>query len=224
MLNKYKHIIWDWNGTLLDDVTLSVDIINGILTRRNLKILTLEEYKNIFTFPVREYYIKIGLDFTKYPFEELGIEWMNEYERRRSECNLHTEAERILNHISGLGIEQSILSAYPHKTLIEIVKHHNVDSFFTYLVGLDHIYASSKIELGKILIEKLDHSRGEILLIGDTVHDFEVANEIGADCILVAEGHQSKEKLLKCGTPVLDKLGDLYLKSAQNQTKTENNG
>jgi len=210
VINAYKHIIWDWNGTLFNDVALCVDVINGILTRRNLKSLTLEEYKNIFTFPVSEYYIKVGLDFTKYPFEELGIEWMNEYERRRSECNLHKEAERLLNLISGLGIKQSLLSAYPHKTLVEIIKHFKLDSFFTHLVGLDHIYATSKVELGKELIKKLEHSKHEILLIGDTIHDFEVANEIGVDCILVANGHQSKEKLLKCGVVVLDNLDDLH--------------
>ena len=123
---------------------------------------------------------------------------------------MNDEAERLLNLISGLGIKQSLLSAYPHKTLVEIIKHFKLDLFFTHLVGLDHIYATSKVELGKELIKKLEHSKHEILLIGDTVHDFEVANEMGTDCILVANGHQSKEKLLKCGAVVLDNLEDLY--------------
>jgi phosphoglycolate phosphatase len=209
MISKYKHIIWDWNGTIFNDVSLCLDIINGILIKRNLKVLTLNEYRNAFTFPIKEYYIKIGFDFTKYTFEEVGIEWMNEYERRRSESHLHNEVERLLNHIANLGIGQSMLSAYPHNYLVEVVRHHKLDSYFTHLVGLDHIYASSKINLGKKLIEKLNHSKEEILLIGDTLHDFEVANEIGAECILVANGHQSKERLLKSGATVVDNLGDL---------------
>ena len=210
MISKYKHIIWDWNGTLFNDVALCLDVINRILIKKNLKTLTLKEYRDAFTFPIREYYINVGFDLTKYPFEELGIEWMSEYERRRSESLLHNYAERLLNHISNLGIEQSMLSAYPHNYLVEIVKYFNLDSFFTHLAGLDHIFATSKVDLGKKLIKKLQHSGEEILLIGDTLHDFEVANEMGIKCILVANGHQSKERLLKCGTVVVDNLDDLY--------------
>ena len=211
MIRKYKHIIWDWNGTIFNDVALCLDIINKILIKKNLKSLTLEEYRNAFTFPIKDYYIKVGFDFTKYTFEEVGIEWMNEYERRRSESPLHNDAEKLLNYISNLGIEQSMLSAYPHNYLVEVVRQHKLDRYFTHLVGLDHIYASSKVNLGKKLLEKLNHNREEILLIGDTEHDFEVANEMGAECILVANGHQSKERLLALGAVVVDNLVDLYL-------------
>jgi phosphoglycolate phosphatase len=147
---------------------------------------------------------------------------MDEYERRRNESRLHNEAERLLNEIYDLGIEQSMLSAYPHNYLVEVVRQHKIESYFKHLVGLDHIYASSKVHLGKQLIEKLNHNREEVLFIGDTLHDFEVASEIGASCILVANGHQSKEVLLKCGAFVVDKLDDLYPKSEQNQTKPQN--
>ena len=88
MIKNYKHIIWDWNGTLLNDVDLCVDIINRILIRRQLNSLSLEEYKKIFTFPIRSYYEKAGLDLSAHSFEDLGIEWMNQYENRRIECSL----------------------------------------------------------------------------------------------------------------------------------------
>ncbi|HSD64152.1 MAG TPA: HAD family hydrolase, partial [Ignavibacteriaceae bacterium] len=80
---KFKHIIWDWNGTLFNDVGLCLEIINGVLTRRNLNALSLKAYRKIFTFPVQDYYEKAGLDFSKYPFEVLGREWMDEYEIRK---------------------------------------------------------------------------------------------------------------------------------------------
>jgi phosphoglycolate phosphatase len=213
MSNVYKHIVWDWNGTLFNDIELCVNIINSVLTRRNLKALSIAEYRDIFTFPVQNYYAKAGLDFTKYSFSELGKEWMDEYHERRLESKLFDKAEEILRKIYDQGIEQSILSAYKQDTLLELVNHFNLRQYFTHLTGLDHIYATSKVDLGKELMEKLNHEKGEVLLIGDTVHDFDVSQEIGADCVLIAEGHQSKERLLECGVNVYDNFDELIRKS-----------
>jgi len=48
-----------------------------------------------------------------------------------------------------------------------------------------------------------------MVLIGDTVHDFEVATELGCKCVLIANGHQSCEILQSTGVLVLDRLGKL---------------
>ncbi len=212
MIKNYHHIIWDWNGTLLNDVSICSEIINCILTKRNLKPISMTDYKNIFTFPVKEYYEKAGLDFSAYSFEELGLEWITKYESLKFETKLFPDAEVVLNYIRDMGISQSILSAYSHHTLLEIVKHFGVEKYFLYLFGLDNIYAASKIDLGKKLMEKLQVDFKNILLIGDTIHDFDVAKEIGADCILISNGHQSKDRLLTCNVPVLDSLKDLVKK------------
>ena len=206
MAHIYKHIIWDWNGTLFNDVELCVKLINSVLTKRDLPALSVELYRSIFTFPVKDYYALAGLDFAKYSFEELGKEWMDEYQERRLEVGLHSNAEEALNKIHSNGIEQSILSAYKHDTLLELVTHFNLNRYFTHLTGLDHIYATSKLDLGRDLMKKLEHVNSNVLLIGDTVHDFEVAQAMNIGCILIAEGHQSKEKLLPCGVDVYDSL------------------
>ena len=62
---KYKHVIWDWNGTLVDDTWLFVDIMNGVLKDRNLQGITLDDYRNVFDFPVEDYYTKLGFNFQK---------------------------------------------------------------------------------------------------------------------------------------------------------------
>ncbi len=134
MLEKYKHIIWDWNGTFFDDVELCLDIINNILTKRNLKVLSLEEYRRIFTFPVKDYYAEAGLDFNKYPFEELGNEWMNEYENRKSESKLHKGSKDALKYLSNKKIGQSILSAYKQHPLEQIVTQFKLNNYFSNMV------------------------------------------------------------------------------------------
>lgn len=209
-LSNYKHIIWDWNGTLFNDVELCCNIINNILIESNLPHLSIEKYKEIFTFPVKEYYQKAGLDFDKVSFEELGKQFMDEYESRKFECSLYDEAENFLDKISKMNIEQSVLSAYSQQPLENLITHYGIRNYFIGLAGLDNIYANGKVELGKRWMQKLNLPKGKTVLIGDTLHDFDVANEIGADCILIASGHQKKETLLNSGTLVLDSMKDLF--------------
>lgn len=213
MNNSYSHVIWDWNGTLFNDVELCLDILNNLLMNYDLPPITLDVYREIFTFPVKDYYAKAGFDLNRLSFEELGQLWMNEYQQRRLEGKLFKSVFEILNNLKENKIEQSILSAYKYDTLLEMINHFNMSNLFTNVVGLDHIYATSKLELGKELIKKLHNHNGAVILIGDTVHDFEVSREMGCDCILIAGGHQSKEKLLKCRVQVFDDIAQLLTKS-----------
>lgn len=207
-IKKYKHVIWDWNGTILDDLELCVDVGNNLFRRKNIPLLTVEKYKSIFTIPVRDYYIAAGFDFEKESFEVVGKEWMDEYEERKYECSLHDNLVAVMQKLSELKIGQSILSAYKQDNLIAMANHFDLAKYMDQIVGLDNIYAASKIHLGKKLIENLRNGHGETLLIGDTVHDYDVATEIGSDCVLIASGHQPKETLEKTGASVYSTLTD----------------
>ncbi len=208
-ITEFQHIIWDWNGTLFDDVSLCVNIINNVLKKRNLPELSVDKYRMVFTIPVENYYSALGFDFSVESFEKVGKEWMDEYEERKFESNLAAGAFEVLNYLKSKGIKQSILSAYKQDTLNEIIDHFKILEFFEHVIGLDHIYATSKLELGMELIKNIDAPPGKTLLIGDTVHDCEVAKEIGAQSVLLASGHQSKEKLLSCNVPVFNSLTEL---------------
>ena len=211
-LKKYKHVIWDWNGTLFNDVELCSDIMNNLLRSRGLKIVTVEEYKSVFTFPVKKYYEILGHDVSDANWEIISHEFINEYETRKHESDLYPQAEQVIKFISEMRISQSVLSAYSQHTLEELIEHFNLTNYFMRLIGLDNIYAASKIENGIKWMKELGHNKGDVLLIGDTVHDFEVADEIGADCLLITEGHQAKKSLLECGVPVIDSLSELLSK------------
>lgn len=209
MIQNFEHIIWDWNGTLLNDTELSLNIINELLKSKNLNTLSLADYRRIFDFPVEKYYETAGFNFNDYSFEVVGKLWMDEYEKRKGDATLFEETKNVLNFISSLGIDQSILSAYSLHTLIEMVNNHGLTKYFKYITGLDHIYATSKLEIGKDLIKKINIPLQKIVLIGDTLHDHDVAGELGIKCILIANGHQSKERLLLSGDPVLNNISDL---------------
>ena len=208
-IGNYKHIIWDWNGTLINDVWLVVGIMNKMLKKRQLPRIDLKKYREIFDFPVTKYYLKLGFDFSAESFEELTDEFISEYYRRFNECKLFDEAEEVLQKIRDRGISQSILSASKEDVLIEKIKHYGIDKYFCRIIGLENHYAESKVERGKKWIAKLNLNPQEVLLVGDTIHDYDVSKYIGCDCLLVANGHHNYEKLAKLEVDVISTLKEI---------------
>jgi len=192
---RYRHIVWDWNGTLLDDLDYCVDLMNGLLRRRGLPLLDRARYHALFDFPVRDYYARLGFDFARDSFEQISVEFIAAYEARRLDTRLHDGAAEILAAIGRAGLTQSILSAYRQETLREIVGHFGLTPHFMRLTGLDNIFAHSKAELGRAWIAELGLPPRDVLMVGDTLHDLDVAAEMGIDCVLVAAGHHPESRL-----------------------------
>ena len=101
---NYQHIIWDWNGTLLDDVSFCVEIINGLLSKRQLPEISREYYRGVFTFPVQKYYEKIGFDFSVEPWENVSTEFITRYEALRRRCSLMPGVIQTLGCITENGL------------------------------------------------------------------------------------------------------------------------
>ncbi|MBC2595505.1 HAD family hydrolase [Ruficoccus amylovorans] len=199
----YRHLIWDWNGTLLDDAWLCLEVMNGLMTRRSMRPVTARFYQEEFGFPVVEYYRKLGFDLERDSFEAVSREFIDGYNRRRLECSLYPEVRATVEAVRAQGVGQVILSAHEHRTLVELVGLLGLDGYFSQLIGLDNIYAAGKAANGRAHMASLPHAPHEVLLVGDTTHDYEVAREIGADCVLLEGGHQSRARLEACGVPVL---------------------
>ena len=209
-LKKYTYVIWDWNGTLLDDAWLCVDVMNGMLAGRSLPLRTVDEYRELFDFPVKDYYRKLGYDFGKESFDLVGMEFITKYNNRHFEAKLHEDAVEILEHMRASGLKQNILSAREQVELLSETKKLGVNKYFEKIRGLDDHYAHGKTDLGLQLISEMHLPKDQVLYIGDTRHDAEVAAEMGIGCILVSNGHHNRERLLKTGFPVINKLTELY--------------
>ena len=154
-LTRYHHLIWDWNGTLLDDLDLCIDVMNAILDRRQLPQLHRARYHALFDFPVRTYYERLGFDPAEDSFARLSVEFISGYDARRLESSLHPAARRVLAAASAAGLRQSILSAYRQETLHEIVQHFGLAAHFDHIAGLPNIHAHSKLALGHALVRRL---------------------------------------------------------------------
>jgi phosphoglycolate phosphatase len=207
---KFKHIIWDWNGTLWDDALLCTDINNLMLRRRNLPEITVQDYRDKLVFPISDYYTRIGFDCEAESYEALAHEYIAEYEKLRFDCPLRGGSLDLLNFFREIKIPQSVLSAYEHNALVDALTYYGLMGYFQDVIGLNDIYAEGKVANGLKYMEQLSVSPDDVLFIGDTIHDFEVSEAMGVQCVLVSGGHNSKVRLETCGVPVFDSLLDIH--------------
>ena len=204
----YSNVIWDWNGTLFDDVSACIEAMNTMLGRRGMSELeSVAAYRSLFGFPVQDFYRRLGFDFSKEPFADLSAEYNPIYHQLASRAHLFPGAEATLEVIRRGGVRQVILSATQMDNLISQISPFGISGYFDEILGLPDILAASKIELGKQYIARVRPQR--TLLIGDTVHDKEVADALGADCVLIAAGHQDRLILVDRGATVIDSIADL---------------
>ena len=200
-----RQILWDWNGTLLDDLQYGMDVRNRIFPTFNLPTIdSIEAYHAQFTFPIRLYYERAGV--TDDIFVPIAHAWMDEYVRGFSTVPLHTDALETLERFAAAGLMQTVLSASKLDLLTQQIAQFDIQHHFAAILGLGDIYAGSKEKIGRQYLQSCPIAPEETLMIGDTLHDAEVAAAIGAKCILVARGHQSRDTLLTAGVPVVDTL------------------
>ena len=208
ILNK-KHVIFDWNGTLIDDAWIFVDILNALLIKRNLNQIHLNDYQELFCFPLINFYQNLGFDVTPEAFNILKEEFVVEYNKRQFLAHLFPDTIEALNAITCNNIKLSILSASNQQILNSLTNFYSINHFFLNILGVDNYEAAGKEELGIGLLKSLKVPRGDIVMIGDTDLDYKVSQKLGIECILISRGHQSHTRLSLIGCPVISDLKDL---------------
>ncbi|MFC2107533.1 HAD family hydrolase [Bacteroidota bacterium] len=203
-----KAIIWDWNGTLLDDCDICLMAINKLLYERNLPEISKNKYKQIFTFPVKKYYEAAGFDFSKEAFDIPAIEFIDIYYRNLDKANLYNGALEVLQYFKNSGLIQWILSATESEYLLNTIEKYKLKHFFEQIQGTDDHFAHSKAHKAELIRKQLKFHSDEILYIGDTLHDLEIGEILGCKTILVSYGHQDPGRFPD-GSNVIDSLQEI---------------
>ena len=208
-MGAIRHVIWDFNGTLLDDVDPCVDTVNSILAEHARPPLTRGDYLARFGFPVRDFYADLGIELDARGFERLSRTYIDRYLVRLEGVEPRADAHAAMRALAALAVEQSVLSAMESRLLEHLLQRFGLRDHVARVRGLDDYHAGSKTALGVDLARELELDPTEILLVGDTLHDFEVAQEIGCACLLYARGHQAPERLAVAGVPIVESLVDV---------------
>lgn len=206
MIEKFpEYCIWDFNGTLLDDVEAGISAVNDLLAQRGLPQLTSREaYQSVFGFPIQQYYERLGFDFEKESYEVLAPLWVDRYLHFVRNAQLFEDVRETLSFLKANGVKQVVLSATERNMLRFQLEELAILDCFEEVLGLDNIHAASKISLARDW--RLRHPSASVLLIGDTDHDYDTARAMDASCVLIARGHQSAPKLRELGVPIFSDL------------------
>ena len=208
-MNKY--IFLDFNGTVLDDVDLCLNLLNEMLYAKENKTVDMNEYKHVFDFPIIKYYIAAGFDFTKYTFEELANYFIVEYGKRNiTESKIYDDFEEFALAVRKLGYKVVICSASQKEMLLQQLKYFGIYHLFDDVIGLDNHYAASKLELAKEYVANQQIDLANSYFIGDTTHDNEVGEACGLKVILIDRGHQAEDVLTKVNPLVMHSFTDVY--------------
>lgn len=196
-ITEYDRIIWDFNGTILDDLYHGIASVNALLSRRGLPLVdSLERYYSLFGFPIEAYYRKLGL-LDNEPYDSVAFEWLDEYRKGEKDLGARRGVPELLSAIKEAGVKQSVLSATESTMLHQQIGYLKFDHYFDSLLGREDIFATNKS--GIAIAFRQSHPTERVLMIGDTDHDYETAKAASFDCVLVGGGHQSLDYLMTLG-------------------------
>lgn len=204
-----KHIIWDFNGTLLNDTQLSLDVDNNVFEKLGIPAITLDDYRNNMTMPVRDFYSAVGVDYSVHSYETIARLWLDEFNQKAVGVGLVSGALDAIRFFHSQGRSQSVLSASYEPSLRKQCEALGLMPYMTDISGLEDESASKKTEIGRRQLRELGLEGRDVVLIGDMLTDAHLAEDLGADCILVSWGHNDLKRLLSSGLPVARDFGEL---------------
>lgn len=205
---RYKHIFWDFNGTIIDDVGNALACVNDMLKRKGREPITLEDYYTYVETPIIGFYYRI-LPPEEVDFSEISKEFHGDYARHIDETSLADGAYNLLYELKEKGVRQYIITSNFIDETVDLTKKYGIYDCFDKILGADNTFAGSKVERAKKYFEDEGIDRNEAIFIGDTLHDLETANALGIDCVLVAYGHQGRKLLEEHNAYTVESLEDV---------------
>lgn len=199
------HLVWDWNGTLLDDLALVVHATNAALRSVGGRPVSMEEHRRDFYRPISAYYSQVlGRPIGDDEFAILDQVFHDVYRTGLAECRLAPDALTALGSWTG---SQSLLSMFRHGELVPVVTRHGLDPHLRRVDGLrDRIGGGSKTPHLLSHLAALDLAGPDCVLIGDSVDDADAADAVGARIVLYAGGITDEVRLRQTGRPVATTL------------------
>jgi len=203
------HLIWDWNGTLFDDLHIVVDAVNASLRAIGASIQIDEDgYRDHYRRPVRGFYD----DMLPQPVSDaewatINTRFHNVYLELLPGAGPAADAHDAVASARSRGATQSILSMWTHEQLVPTVSGYGLDVAMVAVRGADAAEGDSKVELLRHHLDELalghDH---RVVLIGDTFDDATAAHEVGAGAVFYDGGSHHRHQLDATGVPVADSL------------------
>jgi phosphoglycolate phosphatase-like HAD superfamily hydrolase len=199
------HLVWDWNGTLLDDLPLVLTATNVSLESVGGPCVTAEEHRRDFRRPIVDYYAHVlGRPVSPAEFRALDDAFHVAYRAGLDTCRLTADAVAAIAAWTGT---QSLLSMFFHDELMPAVTRHGLLAHLRRIDGLRAAVGGGPKEphlrahLAALAVDPAD-----CVLIGDSVDDADAAFAVGARVVLYQGGFTDAQRLRATGAPVATTL------------------
>lgn len=209
MLQDYTLVLWDYNGTLIDDAGISLEIVNRMLRRRGKQPITMAHYRDTIDIPISLQYVALGFAIEEEGFDSIAREYNDIYNALSPKLMLREGVPEVLKYLKENNIMQAVLSSAAEQMVEEGLQKLGIFDYFDYIAARTDLLATGKTEIGETLLQKTGNAAQKTLMIGDMLHDFEVAQHLGCPCVLLKGGHTSVKLLKKAGVPLLKSPLDL---------------
>lgn len=207
--SKYKLIVWDFNGTILDDAKLCYELTNQSLREAGKEEVDFARWRKAYQHPIRNMYAALGLELPEEEYKEVATRWLRRYEEARVGCKIHHGVTNFFNFHREASRRQVLLSAHQHEYVLDSVRHLGIEEVFECILGNERA-GDRKEENARRLLDDVQVRGEETLFVGDTSHDHEVAEEVGADCVLLSVGHDCPERIAATGRPIFESYLQWY--------------
>ncbi len=200
-----KHLVWDWNGTLLDDLKLVVDATNVCLAVVGGPVITAEDHRRDFRRPILDYYAHVlARPVDQVEFQLLDDAFHDAYRLGMADVQLAHDAMAAIGRWTGT---QSLLSMFFHDELLIEVERHGLGAHLVRVDGLPGtVGGHRKAAYLERHLQALQLDPADVVLVGDSVDDGEAASSLGASCVLYAGGFTDVSLLKATGLPVASTL------------------
>lgn len=203
------HLIWDWNGTLFDDLHIVVVAVNASLRAIGASIQIDEDgYRDHYRRPVRGFYdAMLQRAVTDAEWRTINARFHDVYLELLPGAGPAADAHDAVAYARSSGATQSILSMWTHEQLVPTVSGCGLDADMVAVRGAVAAEGDSKAELLRHHLDELTvGSEHGVVLIGDTFDDAAAAHEVGAAVVLYDGGSHHRHHLEATGVPVADTL------------------
>ncbi|MGW4465527.1 HAD family hydrolase [Micromonospora sp. NPDC004704] len=200
-----RHLVWDWNGTLLNDLSLVVASTNVVFASVGGPVVTAEEHRLGFRRPISEYYADVlGRAVDTDAFGSLDKVFHDAYRTGLTTCELAEDATTAMRSWTGT---QSLLSMWFHDELVPAVETYGLTAMFNRIDGLrGTVGGDHKADHLARHLDELGIDGSSVVLIGDSIDDADAADSVGAASVLYTGGFTDPARLRASGRPVADTL------------------
>lgn len=202
-----KHVIWDWNGTLLDDADITIQASIGWLEKMGVGGVTKAQIRHHCVRNFTDFYEPLlGRRPDDAEIQDARDFYWSLYEPAKRNLPLAGDARQALGNVIANGQSQSVLSMAPHGELVELVDQHGLSDHFLRVDGDKEASAHSKLENLRQHLGDLGINPAQVAMIGDALDDYRVSTALGVRPVLVETGMYSRYRLEKTGAPVAKNL------------------